>query len=201
MSQAYLRQKKADGAESMLYTVLWLQQIICRQTVAGTSTCITDTAAICIHTVNSQQIVQQFYTWQILICNIPHIIERKCEVNTNLIVAQLFQWSIITFHCHHPSMFACWLSYFPHFRIFQIHDKANRAVQERLEMQESNLIFETHAMTGCMQQHAQGLCWTIMNTSWKSELYLILLWIVMSFFTQRILLTEQSYIVGRWVGG
>jgi hypothetical protein len=50
MSQAYLRQKQADGtkegAEGMLYTVLWLQQIICSQIVAGTLTYITDAAVI-----------------------------------------------------------------------------------------------------------------------------------------------------------
>ena len=121
MSEAYLRHKKADGAESMLYTVLWLHQIIPWQihqhalhtqlshciiqapdhTMADTSTCTTHTTVTLYHTVNSRLIIQQFYTWQMLPCNIPQIIESKCEVITNLIVAQLFQWCIITFHCHH----------------------------------------------------------------------------------------------------
>jgi len=58
----------------------------------------------CIHTVNSQLIIQQFYMWQMSKCNIPHIIQSKCEVITNLTVTHLFQWSIITFHCHNPCM-------------------------------------------------------------------------------------------------
>ena len=46
----------------------------------------------------------------------------------------------------------------PHLRTSQNHDKPNTAIQEWLEMQESNLSFETHATIGRMRQHAQGLC-------------------------------------------
>ena len=56
----------------------------------------------CVHRVHSQLIIQQFYTWRMSMCNIPHITESKCEVITNLTVTHLFQWSTITFHCHHP---------------------------------------------------------------------------------------------------